>query len=772
MQIETVQTLVYALRGCGLFTPEQLRAVVRELALLGNDLPAAMKHLVNGKRLTVYQLRKVLHGKAADLILGPYVITDKLGEGGMGRVYRALQTRIGREVALKVVRPNLLSNPIIRKRYEREVNAISALKHPNIVGIEDAGEIDGKYYLAMEFVDGVDLARLARVHQPLGIAEACEYARQAALGLQHAHESGFVHRDIKPSNIVVAGERHVPQATEPAIVKILDMGLVRAIGLEEGDGALDLTRDNTVVGTPDYMSPEQAKNSKLVDARSDLYSLGCTLYFLLAGRPPFAEGSPIEKLLKHQLDSPPPLKSLRPDVPGAVVAVVSRLMARKPADRYPSAEVAAAALAPLSHYPQGAHPVPIRVRRGQSLPAPDTLPLRPVGPAPLHVAVEATSPFSSLADPPSGPLSPLIPESLPEANPPVAKSRFLWWALPALALILAAAGLGLWLVLDSPPVRPPADPPPTTPPGEIIPPKPGTRLGIVPNVNASRLNSPLSMIPDGSALVVVAYPAAYLKEKESPFTRGAGPGKLTQWADQLAKDTALPLAQSDRVVFSMATDPSHYLFVSEGDYLTTKFSTDLEKNPKLRSLAAAKLKGPVKAFAAGDRQTAFATPTSQIPVYAVAGGPGILLKQLPRLLAQKTATPELDAGMLSALTAPTDPPPLLLAVAGPRLRLPFTERPTLKDYGIDLIVARARITDRVELEATVTGANQQVVWQFLADVKQTLRNELHTPGSAIAALLANAELTGAEADGRYTLTAKAYLTAAQWSDLLDRLFTP
>ena len=189
---------------------------------------------------------------------------------------------------------------------------------------------------------------------------------QAALGLHYAHEAGFVHRDIKPSNIVVAGERYIAAATDPAVVKILDMGLVRSISMEgEENERTDLTRVGTVVGTPDYMSPEQAKNSSTVDRRADLYSLGCTLYFLLAGRPPFPNGTPIEKIIKHQIEAPLPLQALRPEIPTSVAEAVARLMAKSPADRFPTALAAAEALEPLGAICSGrysawrGHPVPI-----------------------------------------------------------------------------------------------------------------------------------------------------------------------------------------------------------------------------------------------------------------------------------------------------------------------------------------------------------------------------------------------------------------------------
>src|SRR5439155_18149130 len=204
MQIQTAEDLIGALRGCGLYTAEQVAALAGELAALGGDPQVLMRHLLHRNRITLYQLRKVVHAKAADLFLGPYVISEKLGEGGMGKVYRARHRDTGQEVALKVVRSNLLSNPTVRRRYDREVAAASALQHPNIVGVLDADEAEGRYFLAMEFVDGIDLSRLVREHGLLTVPEACEYLRQAALGLQHAHQAGLVHRDMKPSNIIVS----------------------------------------------------------------------------------------------------------------------------------------------------------------------------------------------------------------------------------------------------------------------------------------------------------------------------------------------------------------------------------------------------------------------------------------------------------------------------------------------------------------------------------------------------------------------------------------
>ncbi|AMV26402.1 Serine/threonine-protein kinase StkP [Gemmata sp. SH-PL17] len=358
MHLDSAEDLMQALRVSGLFTPEQLRAVTRVLNSFGADLQGGMRYIVHRELVTRYQLGKIFRGKVADLIVGPYVVLDKIGEGGMGKVFRARHVQLDRTVALKVIRPGLVTNPTVRGRYAREVQATGKLNHPNVVRVDDAGEIDGKFYLAMEFVDGIDLSRMIRDYRSLEVIEVCEYARQAALGLQNAHEHGLVHRDVKPSNIVVAGERHLPQATEPAVVKVLDLGLARAIDPDDMVSP-DLTRDHTVVGTPDYMAPEQARNSKLVDARADLYSLGCTVYFLLTGNPPFPNGGPIEKLIQHQTNHPPALQSVRPDVPAGVAELIAKLMAKKPGDRFATAGEFAAAIEPFTIYPVGAPAVPV-----------------------------------------------------------------------------------------------------------------------------------------------------------------------------------------------------------------------------------------------------------------------------------------------------------------------------------------------------------------------------------------------------------------------------
>jgi serine/threonine protein kinase len=259
----------------------------------------------------------------AELIGHPrYRILEHLGAGGMGVVYKAIHRLMERVVALKVLNRSLTERPGFAERFRREVKAAARLAHPNIVTAYDADEAAGAHFLVTEYVAGTTLDRLVARRGPLPVREACEYIRQAALGLQHAHERGLVHRDIKPHNLL---------RTPAGQVKILDFGLARVLD-ETGTGGI--SSPGAVLGTPEYMAPEQALNARDADIRADIYGLGCTLYHLLAGQPPFPAGTALHKLLAHQECSPPPLATVRGDVPGAMADVLERMLARDPAQRY------------------------------------------------------------------------------------------------------------------------------------------------------------------------------------------------------------------------------------------------------------------------------------------------------------------------------------------------------------------------------------------------------------------------------------------------------
>ncbi len=347
MQLASVDSLVDALRGRPILRPEQFAELTRKHLPAHTDTQELAKALVRMRWLTVYQAKKLIAGKADDLVIGPYVILDKLGEGGMGYVFKATQLSLGRVVALKVVRSALLQNETALKRFRREVKAASDLTHPNIVRVFDADQIGDQHFLAMEYIQGCDLTQFVKDRGPLPLDMACSYIRQAALGLQHAHDRKMVHRDIKPSNLIVAIDAE-KQYSARNVVKILDMGLAR-VQTDEAAGehlSTELTLTGTVIGTPDFMSPEQAKSSSSVDHRSDMYSLGCTFYYLLAGDVPFPVGTTLEKLLQHQMDSPRPIQLVRSEVPSEVSAIVHCLLAKRPDHRFQSGGAVAHALEP------------------------------------------------------------------------------------------------------------------------------------------------------------------------------------------------------------------------------------------------------------------------------------------------------------------------------------------------------------------------------------------------------------------------------------------
>jgi WD40 repeat protein len=281
---------------------------------------------------------------AAALLDHPrYRLLRKLGQGGMGTVYLAEHRLMRRLVALKFIRAAHLPQPQVVARFRQEVQAAASLSSPHVVSAYDAEEAAGGLFLVMEYVEGTSLDRWLLQHGPLPVPEACDYVRQAALGLQAAFDKGLVHRDVKPANLM-----RTPDGT----VKVLDFGLARLVR-EAGAPEGSLTAAGTVMGTADYIAPEQARDSRSADVRADVYSLGCTLYHLLAGRVPFPGGTAIDKIVRHAGGAPEPISRCRPDLPAELARVVEKMMARKPEERYQApAEVAAA----LEHFTTAAAP--------------------------------------------------------------------------------------------------------------------------------------------------------------------------------------------------------------------------------------------------------------------------------------------------------------------------------------------------------------------------------------------------------------------------------
>ena len=297
---------------------------------------ALFARMVEDELLTPFQARQLTEGRWRGLVLGNYHLKARIGRGGMGQVFRGEHCKLRRPVAIKVLNTDLADDPIANARLVREARATGALDHPNIVKIYDLAAEHSPPYLVMEYVDGLSLQALVALTGTLSTEATALCGRQIALGLAHAAEAGFVHRDIKPANLLL---------DRSGAVKILDLGIVL---LREEAVRLTLAPDgqSTILGTVDYLAPEQALDSHAVDGRADIYALGGTLYFLLGGHPPFDEGGPELRLRHKQSSEPPPIHHLRPDVPEALSAAITRMLARDPADRFQLALDVADALAP------------------------------------------------------------------------------------------------------------------------------------------------------------------------------------------------------------------------------------------------------------------------------------------------------------------------------------------------------------------------------------------------------------------------------------------
>ncbi len=290
------------------------------------QVAAFTRSLVAQKKLTDYQADLLLDGRGDTLILGNYAILEKLGQGGMGVVYKAIHFNLQRVVALKTLPELGRRNQDAVRRFEREMDAIGRLDHPNVVRASDASQHNETLYLVMEYLEGKDVSSLCQQHGPLSVADACEIVRQTAEGLQYIHAHGLVHRDIKPSNLILC---------RSGVVKILDLGL--ALLLEHESLPDKLTATGSALGTVDYVAPEQVSDSHAVDIRADIYSLGCTLYRLLAAQPPFGGekyGGRIERLMAHLREPVPSITDVRSDVPSTLVAILEKMLAKDPRRRF------------------------------------------------------------------------------------------------------------------------------------------------------------------------------------------------------------------------------------------------------------------------------------------------------------------------------------------------------------------------------------------------------------------------------------------------------
>jgi serine/threonine protein kinase len=421
-------------RKSGVLDEERISTFARAMAEEGVDLdqPRVLaQRMVRDGLLTTWQAKQILQGKFRRFLLSDkYKVLDPIGAGGMGSVYLCFHIYMHRFVALKFLPVDKLKDKSMKERFYREARAAAALDHPNIVRAYDidweASDGEGQselHYLIMEFVDGASLQEIVSRSGPLSPERAAHYIKQAAQGLEHAHEAGLVHRDIKPGNLLV---------DRSGTVKVLDLGLARFFQPGKDNVTERFDENNAILGTADYLAPEQARGDS-VDIRADIYSLGSTLYFLLSGKAPFEEGSITQKLLWAQTKPPKPIRDVRPEVPEEMAAVLERMMAKDADDRYPTPAAVIEALAPWTATPIPP-PSPEEMPRrsaaasspatlGQnsmvpSTPSPRTVPSDLIRSRPGSGPIAAAAPPAPKTPPPKpGPRTP-IPAAGPKSRPP------------------------------------------------------------------------------------------------------------------------------------------------------------------------------------------------------------------------------------------------------------------------------------------------------------------------------------------------------------------
>jgi len=367
----TVRELVDELSASGLLSQEQSGSCLQQFGMDidSGDAEAFARKLIEHDRLTRFQASAALQGQCGALIIGDYHVLDIIGAGGMGRIYKGRHRILERLVAIKVMQIAQAANPSLVQRFHREAKAAAKLIHRNIVTTFDAGEIDDGLYLVMEYVDGTDVSAIIKAVGPVETDQAINITLQAAHGLAYAHSNNVIHRDIKPGNLLLSRD---------GTVKILDMGLARFT--EDADGApeVSLTVVGRLMGTVEYMAPEHAANAKDADHRSDIYSLGCTMYRLLTGELPYGGETSVEKVIA-QREQPIPLLSASADrVPEGLQDIFARMVAKKPEDRYQSADDCLAALLEVAPGAEQCDLSPLAdVVPAESTPQPDLVPTAP-----------------------------------------------------------------------------------------------------------------------------------------------------------------------------------------------------------------------------------------------------------------------------------------------------------------------------------------------------------------------------------------------------------
>lgn len=445
------------------------------------------RYLVSKRYLTEYQAVMLYRGHADGFFLDGYKILDRIGKGQMAGVYRAVHT-LGQTVALKILPSSKAKNPAVLGRFEREARLLTLLDHPNVIRAFQLGESNGVHYIVMEYVEGETLDDVLERRKRLPVPEAVRLVHQALNGLQHLHEKRVIHRDLKPANLMLTPppSQHPNDSTLDSTVRIVDIGLGRELfdeNVPEGQIDTQLTVEGAVLGTPDYLAPEQARDARAADIRSDIYSLGCVLYHCLMGSPPFPDTNIMAQMVKHATEKPKPIATLLPDAPKGLQAVLDQMLAKHPAERFATPADAAAALKPFlktpGAKPSGPEMVPAYREWLESTasltpaPASNDVPASPArSPKSPSAATSKTGRFAPIT-PPAGltvkPSSPPTPASTGPTRPPAIPSQ---------------------------PTFPPTQPPYPASPGYAAPSHPSPGLSqpspAVPSTNPQPYGGPLS----------------------------------------------------------------------------------------------------------------------------------------------------------------------------------------------------------------------------------------------------------------------------------------
>ncbi len=360
MPAVTAEKLVELVEKSQLAEPEVLKTALEAIrSEQGGSLPTdavdLAKALQRHKVVTRWHCEKLLQGKYKGFFLGNHKLLGHIGSGGMSSVYLAEHTKMHDLRAIKVLPQSKLGKSSYLARFQQEAKAIASLNHPNIVRAHDIDNQGNTHYIVMEYVDGNDLQTIIKKKGPLPFDQVAEYIAQAARGLQHAHDVGLIHRDVKPANVLINSKGKV---------KLLDLGL--ALFADEAEASLTMDFNDKVLGTADYLAPEQALNSHKVDRRADLYGLGCTMYFLLTGHPPFPDGTIAQRIAKHQKEMPKEIRKIRPKCPGELEGICVKLLQKDPKFRYATATQTAEVLEAWLVKYRSQHPVGVGGEGGSS----------------------------------------------------------------------------------------------------------------------------------------------------------------------------------------------------------------------------------------------------------------------------------------------------------------------------------------------------------------------------------------------------------------------